>query len=70
MSLVAQCGAYTGGAVENVMAGLARFAIRFRYFIIAFWIIAGAACAAFVTSLFFPNVPTSGKGLGPVDVGH
>jgi putative drug exporter of the RND superfamily len=37
--------------VENVMAGLARFAIRFRYFIIAFWIIAGALCIALFPSL-------------------
>src|SRR5579862_4166804 len=52
MSLVAQCvGQYTGGAVENVMAGLARFAIRFRYFIIAFWIIAGALCITLFPSL-------------------
>ena len=33
------------------MAGLARFAIRFRYFIIAFWIIAGALCIALFPSL-------------------
>ena len=52
MSRVAQCmGACLGGAVENVMAGLARFAIRFRYFIIAFWIIAGALCIALFPSL-------------------
>jgi RND superfamily putative drug exporter len=40
-----------GGTVGNVMAGLARFAIRFRYFIIAFWIIAGALCIALFPSL-------------------
>ena len=33
------------------MAGLARFDIRFRYFIIAFWIIAGALCIALFPSL-------------------
>ena len=33
------------------MAGLARFAIRFRYFIIAFWVIAGALCIALFPSL-------------------
>jgi putative drug exporter of the RND superfamily len=33
------------------MAGMARFAIRFRYFIIAFWIIAGALCIALFPSL-------------------
>jgi RND superfamily putative drug exporter len=33
------------------MAGLARFTIRFRYFIIAFWIIAGALCIALFPSL-------------------
>ncbi len=33
------------------MAGLARFAIRFRYFVIAFWIIAGALCIALFPSL-------------------
>jgi RND superfamily putative drug exporter len=35
----------------NFMAGLARFAIRFRYAIIAFWIIAGALCIALFPSL-------------------
>jgi RND superfamily putative drug exporter len=35
----------------NVMAGLARFAIRFRYAIIAFWLVAGALCLAFFPSL-------------------
>jgi len=44
-------GARLGGVVENFMAGLARFAIRFRYFIIAFWIIAGALCIALFPSL-------------------
>jgi putative drug exporter of the RND superfamily len=33
------------------MAGLARFDIRFRYVIIAFWVIAGALCLAFFPSL-------------------
>ena len=33
------------------MAGLARFAIRFRYAIIALWIIAGALCIALFPSL-------------------
>jgi uncharacterized membrane protein YdfJ with MMPL/SSD domain len=33
------------------MAGLARFAIRFRYAIIAFWLVAGALCIAFFPSL-------------------
>ncbi|HTT50625.1 MAG TPA: MMPL family transporter [Streptosporangiaceae bacterium] len=33
------------------MAGLARFAVRFRYFIIAFWIIAGALCITLFPSL-------------------
>jgi putative drug exporter of the RND superfamily len=37
--------------VENVMAGLARFVIRFRYFIIAFWIVAGVLCIALFPSL-------------------
>jgi RND superfamily putative drug exporter len=35
----------------NFMAGLARFAIRFRYVIIALWIIAGALCIALFPSL-------------------
>ena len=33
------------------MAGLARFAIRFRYAIIAFWLVAGALCIALFPSL-------------------
>ena len=51
MSPVARSAGLGGVAVENVMAGLARFAIRFRYFIIAFWIIAGALCIALFPSL-------------------
>jgi len=35
----------------NFMAGLARFAIRFRYAIIAFWLVAGALCIALFPSL-------------------
>ena len=35
----------------NFMAGLARFAIRFRYAIIAFWLVAGALCIALLPSL-------------------
>ena len=35
----------------NLMAGLARFAIRFRYAIIAFWIVAGALCIALFPAL-------------------
>ena len=35
----------------DFMAGMARFAIRFRYFIIAFWVIAGAACIVAFPSL-------------------
>ena len=35
----------------NFMAGLARFAIRFRYVIIAAWVIAGALCIGFFPSL-------------------
>jgi putative drug exporter of the RND superfamily len=37
--------------MENFMAGMARFAIRFRYVIITFWIIAGALCIALFPSL-------------------
>jgi len=37
--------------MENFMAGLARFAIRFRYAIIAFWVVAGALCLTFFPSL-------------------
>jgi RND superfamily putative drug exporter len=37
--------------MENVMAGLARFAIRFRYVIIAGWLIAGALCIALLPGL-------------------
>src|ERR1700733_96278 len=35
----------------NFMAGLARFAVRFRYAIIAFWLVAGALCIALFPSL-------------------
>jgi RND superfamily putative drug exporter len=35
----------------NVMAGLARFAVRFRYVIIAGWLIAGALCIALLPDL-------------------
>jgi uncharacterized membrane protein YdfJ with MMPL/SSD domain len=38
-------------AVENFMAGMARFAIRFRYLIIAVWLIAGSLCIALFPSL-------------------
>src|SRR5580693_7322771 len=40
-----------GGSMGNFMAGLARFAIRFRYAIIAFWLVAGAVCIALFPSL-------------------
>src|ERR1700687_869176 len=40
-----------GRIMGNFMAGLARFAIRFRYAIIALWIIAGALCIALFPSL-------------------
>ena len=40
-----------GRSVGNFMAGLARFAIRFRYAIIAFWLVAGALCIALFPSL-------------------
>ena len=37
--------------MENVMAGLARFAVRFRYVIIAGWLVAGALCIILLPDL-------------------
>jgi putative drug exporter of the RND superfamily len=37
--------------MENVMAALARFAVRFRYIIIAGWLIAGALCIVLLPDL-------------------
>jgi RND superfamily putative drug exporter len=40
-----------GDPVENFMAGLARAMIRFRYFVIAGWLIAAGLCIALMPSL-------------------
>jgi putative drug exporter of the RND superfamily len=37
--------------MENIMAGLARFAVRFRYVIIAGWLVAGALCIILLPDL-------------------
>jgi RND superfamily putative drug exporter len=42
---------FGGDRMGNVMAGLARFAVRFRYVIIAAWLIAGALCIVLLPDL-------------------